>query len=146
MNRAVFSPDGKYIVTTSFDRTARVWDAQTGRTMVTYTHQAQGHVNQVAFSPDGKYVASSGLEKTARLWDVQTGQEVRRFERVDGTVTFSSDGKYILTSNLDGTARVWLRDIHDTIRAVCAVLTRDLTSDERVEFGISNLGSTYHPQ
>jgi WD40 repeat protein len=108
------------------------------------THRFPGHpagADGVAFSPDGKYVVSSGVDGTARLWNVQAGQEVRRFAGGNteiATVTFSPDGKYILTSSFDGTARLWLTDIHDTIRAVCALVTRDLTPDERVQFGISD--------
>jgi len=53
-------------------------------------------------------------------------------------VALSPDGKYILTASHDGTARLWFTDIHETIRAVCALLTRDLTPDERVQFDISD--------
>lgn len=76
---------------------------------------------------------SSGADQTARLWDVRTGQEVRRFAghiNEIRDVAFSPDGKYILTASFDNTARLWLTDLHDTIRAVCAVLTRDLTPEE----------------
>ncbi len=76
---------------------------------------------------------------------MQTGEEVRRFTGHGGwvrNVTFSPDGKYILTASDDNTARLWLVDLNDTIRDVCALLTRDLTPDERVEFGISDLGPT----
>ena len=31
MLHAAFSPDGKHIVTASWDKTTRVWDAETGR-------------------------------------------------------------------------------------------------------------------
>ena len=78
---------------------------------------------------------------TARLWDVQTGEEVRRFTGHTNKVrdvAFSPDGKYILTASDDGTARLWLTDLHDTIDAVCALLTRDLTPEERAQFGISD--------
>jgi WD40 repeat protein len=98
-----------------------------------------------AFSPDGKYILTSSEDQTARLWDVKTGEEIRRFtghtDEVNN-VTFSPDGKYILTASFDHTARLWLTSLDDTIRAVCAVLTRDLTSDERIQFNISTQGPT----
>jgi WD40 repeat protein len=98
-----------------------------------------------AFSRDGKYVLTSGADGTARLWNAQTGQEVRRFTGHTNyvrDVTFSSDGKYILTASDDNTARLWLTDLQDTIHAVCAVLTRDLTPEERTQFDISDQGPT----
>jgi len=41
---------------------------------------------------------------------------------------------------------LWFTDIHDTISGVCALLTRDLTSEERIQFGISNEGPTCSAQ
>ncbi|MFL5804868.1 MAG: WD40 repeat domain-containing protein [Roseiflexaceae bacterium] len=74
-------------------------------------------------------------------WDAQTGQEVRRFTghiNEVSDVAFSPDGKYVLTASFDNTARLWLTDLHDTIGAACALLTRDLTPDERVQFDIAD--------
>jgi len=45
---------------------------------------------------------------------------------------------YSPVGGADGTARLRLLDLQDTIREVCATLTRDLTSEERVAFGISD--------
>jgi WD40 repeat protein len=62
-----FSPDGKRIVTTSRDNTARVWDAETGHLLATLT----GHINRVnnaAFSPDGKRIVTAGEDGTARVY------------------------------------------------------------------------------
>jgi WD40 repeat protein len=53
-------------------------------------------------------------------------------------VAFSPDGKFILTASNDLTARLWLTDLDEAIQAVCALLTRDLTSEERIQFGISD--------
>jgi len=57
-------------------------------------------------------------------------------------VAFSPDGKFILTASNDNTARLWITDIQDTINAICTLLTRDLTLEERTQFDISDPGPT----
>ncbi len=104
-----FSPDGKYALTSSSDKTARLWDVQAA----TDWRQFVGHtdaVTSVAFSPDGKYILTGSADKTARLWDVQSRAEIRQFAGHTGAITcvaFSPDGKYVLTGSRDSTARLW---------------------------------------
>ena len=67
---ASFSPDGKKVVTASGDKTARIWDADTGKQIARLT----GHEDPVvsaSFSPDGKKVVTASRDKTARIWDVR---------------------------------------------------------------------------
>ena len=59
------------IVTGSFDKTVKVWDATTGKEIRTLTGP-QGHkqmVLNVAISPDGSLIASGSSDNTANLWD-----------------------------------------------------------------------------
>src|SRR5579871_1657664 len=94
VNSVAFSPDGRYVLTGSNDKTARLWETATGKEIRTF----RGHtanVLSVAFSPDGRYVLTGSGDKTARLWETATGKERRRFQGHAGamfSVTFSPDG------------------------------------------------------
>ncbi len=106
---AAFSPDGRFVATSSNDKTVRIWDAGTGKTLQTLA----GHteiVFQSAFSPDGSLLLTGSLDTTALLWDVATGKELRRFAGHTGSVysvAFTADGTHALTTGKDGTIRFW---------------------------------------
>jgi WD40 repeat protein len=52
---AAFSPDGKRLVTASWDHTARIWEIATGKPLVTLKKQSSSLLT-AAFSPDGRRV------------------------------------------------------------------------------------------
>ena len=109
INSAVFSPDGKYIVTASLDNTARVWDAATGKP-ATKPLKHNSTVNSAVFSPDGKYIVTASWDNTARVWDAATGKPVTeplKHDRSVSSAVFSPDGEYVVTASKDSTARVW---------------------------------------
>src|SRR5437868_9445384 len=56
LRSVAFSPDGKLLATGSFDKTASLREASTGKLFVTLRGH-KGGVNSVAFSPDGKTLA-----------------------------------------------------------------------------------------
>jgi WD40 repeat protein/serine/threonine protein kinase/tetratricopeptide (TPR) repeat protein len=106
---AVFSPDGKMIVTGSDDRTAQLWDAATARPAGPPLRH-EGEVISVAFSPDGQAILTGSHDRTARLWDVATGRQIGSpLQHPNGltSVAFSPDGKTVVTGCSDGTTRLW---------------------------------------
>ncbi|HEX3477143.1 MAG TPA: CHAT domain-containing protein, partial [Kofleriaceae bacterium] len=106
---AAFSPDGTRVVTASDDRTARVWDAETGKP-VTGPLGHQDAVLRAAFSPDGARVVTASEDRTARVWDAATGKPVTAPLTHRNAVTnaaFSPDGARVVTASYDKTAGVW---------------------------------------
>src|SRR5438034_58014 len=65
---AVFSPDGKRLLTGSWDITARLWDAVTGRELFVWPHS--DWIRQVAFSPDGRNAMTFSRDGVTRFWEV----------------------------------------------------------------------------
>ena len=105
---ADFSPDGKTIVTASWDGSARLWDTIANTVLVLRGHQH--FVFTARFSPDGRTVVTASEDQTARLWDVTTGKEIatlRGHERKVSWATFSPDGRTVVTTSFDETARLW---------------------------------------
>src|SRR5258707_8915159 len=71
-----YSPDGRYIISGSLDKTIRIWDAETG-TMV--GEPLEGHTDRalsVAYPPDGRYIVSGSFDNTIRIWYAETATMV----------------------------------------------------------------------
>jgi len=64
-----FSPDGRRVLTGSKDRTAKLWDAQTGRELVNLAHETE--VTAVAVSPDGKRLLTACADGTFNVWTAE---------------------------------------------------------------------------
>ena len=103
-----YSPDGTRLVSGSYDCSIRIWDANNGKALKTYTGHG-GIVRSVVYSPDGRKIASGGSDKLVQIWDSSNGQILQtlgdKFAPVFG-VAFSPNGTQIAVGSMEPIIRI----------------------------------------
>src|SRR5262249_2551967 len=115
-----FSPDGKRIAGCESARSARVWEVESGRCVLTLEGM-QGYGSSIAYSPDGRWIAVGGGEPSegrrwgrVYLWDAVTGrltfQQTGHSDVVQG-LAFSPDSTRLATAGADRVVQIWGLDV-----------------------------------
>ncbi|MGC9523992.1 MAG: protein kinase domain-containing protein [Limnospira sp.] len=110
-------PDGYLLISSSADRTIRLWNLCTGQLL----HRFCGHaaaVNAIALSPNGRRLVSGSCDRTLLAWNLKTRAMTDRFFSHSGSpyshrsgpinaVAYSPDGRIVASCGADPTIKLW---------------------------------------
>ena len=108
IHRISTDSQGKYILTCSDDKTAKLWDASTGSLIRTFRPPIdidnEGMLYACAISPNGKIASMGGFTGyysgtfCIYIFNTETGELMQRITQLDNVITdleFSMNGKYL---------------------------------------------------
>lgn len=133
INSICLTPDGRYALSASRDKTLRLWNLSTGACLQTLADPSD-EPQCVCMSADGR-IALAGGDQSVKQWDLVKGKHVRTFARPHGSVfslCISADGRlalsgtslgYVCISKLADATCVWDFRAHNHAVSMC--LSRD---------------------
>jgi WD40 repeat protein len=115
VTKAVFSPDNKFIATTSWDKKAIIWSWDGSNAYQLYTIQDHtSGILDVAINQDSSLIVTASDDKTAKIWSWDgkkaTSQAILHHDGAVNSVAFNAAGDTIITSSDDKTIKIWNTD------------------------------------
>jgi WD40 repeat protein len=104
LERAHFSPDGRYIAMPHESNVLVMWDVEKNENMGTILPHKGRDIVAIQFSADGRFLATGGADNTIRLWDPSNGFQVFEFELDDepSILGFSGDSNTLAAKSRYG--------------------------------------------
>jgi WD40 repeat protein len=102
------TPDGRFAVSASGDRTCALWDLESGDIIARLGHS--DCVSAVAVTPDRRRAVSGSQDGSLNAWDLEHGKFFRRFEAHSApvlSVGVTKDGRRAVSGSWDNTVKVW---------------------------------------
>ena len=109
VNCVIFSSNGEWIVSASYDGTIRIWDAE-NKTQIRKLEEKEGYYNTVAISPDSKRIFSGSDDRKVKIWDAENGKLLKSLPGHTGevfSVALDANASRIVSGSGDGSIKIW---------------------------------------
>ncbi|WIA35410.1 hypothetical protein OEZ86_003855 [Tetradesmus obliquus] len=109
INQVTFSPDGRWVLSASFDKSIKLWDGVKGTFVATFRNHV-GPVFQVAWSSDSRLFVSGSKDSTLKVWDVRTRKmmvDLPGHADEVFAVDWSPDGSGVASGGKDKVLKLW---------------------------------------
>ena len=102
VSSAVFTPDGKTLISGDDLGVVRTWDLASGNSLRTLSLRDPGNASELsmAVSPDGNTLVTGEYYGRTKIWELTSGKLIREFPNPSsgiGCVAFAPDGRRIAT-------------------------------------------------
>ncbi len=108
VTHTALSLSGKYAATGSKDKSAKLWDLETGKLLHQWQHNNE--LSTLAFSKHDRYLLTNAALAKTRLWKLPSGKLFKQLppERLTlMSATFSNNDKYLLTGWVASRIDLW---------------------------------------
>ncbi|NTW54697.1 MAG: GTP-binding protein, partial [Chlorobaculum sp.] len=120
INGIAWSPDGKYLASSSYDKTIRIFDVNTGECACVLEGHTDG-VNCVAWSPNGSKFASGALNGELKIWGVKDNAKLNILFTLDRgkkyriySIHWSRNGSFIAAQTNGGVIFIDIKSNYST--------------------------------
>ncbi|KAF9518210.1 hypothetical protein BS47DRAFT_1338479 [Hydnum rufescens UP504] len=105
INENLSHPNFPVLITGSYDRTARVWNLETGREVLCL----RGHTRAIrAIQFDEAKLITGSMDRTLKVWNWRTGKCIRTLEgHTEGVVSLAFDANILASGSVDTTVKIW---------------------------------------
>ncbi|MEO0728019.1 MAG: NB-ARC domain-containing protein [Bacteroidota bacterium] len=106
---SIFSSNGQFLATGSYDRTVRIWDVNTGKCIRNFGGYISNYPS-IRFITDTELLVIGSEDGRLSIWDSKSGKRLNDFSRSTAGITSircSLDGEIIATVNDDHTIGLW---------------------------------------